>query len=245
MRKLWLSWLAMPFFLAFVACANNPKPGQIPTECLGATSTDDLAACVLAHFVATPASRPSPTATDCPVPCAFGPNECDTAGPCPTEPRPTASPRPTPTSTAIAIATPEKCPCLRRVGFSQYGQDWPNGAMTCKTFDATPRFGPSSNGLPCNSEHHAVCSASGNDTGDDWRKCEFGDPSTGDEVPPSWIQSGAVYSKARGYKFDVCVRPGRKVTITAGPPPSPFDQLRKALPICPGTDGRTSTVVTF
>jgi len=39
------------------------------------------------------------------------------------------------------------------------------------TLDSTPRFG-SGRGLPCNSDHHAVCETNGDDHGPLWRECE-------------------------------------------------------------------------
>jgi hypothetical protein len=88
---------------------------------------------------------------------------CETAPPSPA-PSPSATPPPGPTPQP----TPAACPPLRR-----WSTSTPAGEPgSRRSFDSTPRFGNSANGLPCNDDHHAVCSLSGDDHGTDWRHCE-------------------------------------------------------------------------
>ena len=95
------------------------------------------------------APTPEPTPTDCPVPCQFGPGECDAPGPCPTDPPPpTATPTaPTPAPTAEPRPTDDTCvgpPPMLGInggGGCRYPKFKADGTVICE-LDFTQWFNP-------------------------------------------------------------------------------------------------------
>lgn len=115
----------------------------------------------------------------CEIGCSKDPKPC--SPPPPASPAPETSP--SPGGSPQPQATPGTCPALVRWGGGLHAQMTPTfqGLPKEPTFagntidlDSTARFGGNAGGrgLPCNDEHHAVCEASGDDHGPNWRRCE-------------------------------------------------------------------------
>jgi hypothetical protein len=212
---------------------------------------DDPLSCV-------PTPRPTPTAEP-----SASPSPSATAPRATPHPTPSPSPSPTPTPGAPAGPTPATCPgCLFKAGFGPHGEkfnEWlnpnvrPRTLLTCQRFDSTPRRkGPkcsNPNGCPCNAEHHAVCSATGSDHGDDWRDCEY-------PKGASWTSTGARKERAEGcrgggckkgegYQFVVCGLPGEFYSVTIALPEQPTDMLGVPQVFCPDAIRRATLAGTF
>jgi hypothetical protein len=157
--------------------------------------------------------------------------------PCPTPtPTPGPSPSPTPGPGGPGCAMPAQCPALKiwrgklhacQTANHQDSRDdegkpkpVPNGKCYV---DSTPGFEGSERGLPCNDEHNAVCSCTGEDlphTSQGWRRCE-------DPRGPVFTVSGSGVARweKQGFLAEVKLSGGGDVVVEICPP----DPMRDAL----------------
>lgn len=264
--------VALVLAVAFSGCAVKDWSPEQQTAAATATATVVGGAIkILLGGKGTPTAAPTPVPAPRPTPMQPACNDSigwscdcyrwtdtgDVWDACPlTEPTPAATVAPPPPP----VPTPDSCPCFQRIGIARHGEPFPEradpmdhskGWVICHRYDSTGRFGRTPRGVPCNGEHHDICSkahaeptpyATLGPNGEkapqchSYRRCEFA---------PRWDSHGGRKRRPAGFQYVICGLKGESYTVTAGPPVEPADELGVPLVFCPGAGLRESMAGTF